>query len=85
MITSGAEAAGAIAYSPGGQYIAARGEDKTLIIRNASTGETIRTLYGHNDRVISIAYSPDGRYIASGAENENVKVWSVANGKQRLY
>ena len=55
-----------VAYSPDGRRIAAGSSDKTVRVWDATTGEQLAVLRGHDGLVTSVAYSPDGRRIASG-------------------
>src|SRR5262249_47980087 len=50
-----------------------------LQLFNAKTGEQLRQLTGHMDRISCLAFSPDGRLLASVAEDQTVCVWSLNN------
>ena len=43
---------------------------------------SIRTFYGHLDRVAGIAVSPDGRLMATASNDGLVKVWDISTGKE---
>jgi WD40 repeat protein len=47
-----------------GLFIASGGEDMTVRVWNATTGEAIGIYSGHTAGVMSIAWSPDGKRIA---------------------
>jgi WD40 repeat protein len=42
----------------------------------------IRSLNGHQDRVMSVAYSPDGRWIATAAWDGTARVWDAQTGQE---
>jgi WD40 repeat protein len=45
------------------------------------TGKLLRTLYGHQDTVISVSISPDGKTLASGSGDKTIKIWEIGTGK----
>jgi WD40 repeat protein len=71
-----------VIWLPGGNAIAAGGDDSFVWIWNAVTGQLQRTYSGHTNWVISLACSPDGKYIASGSYDTTVQVWEVVTGRQ---
>jgi WD40 repeat protein/serine/threonine protein kinase len=75
-----------VAFSPDGQLVAVASgvADGRVRIYNAATGELVRTLEGHIDRVISVAFNPRGTRLASTGEDETVKLWDVATGQEVL-
>jgi WD40 repeat protein len=54
-----------VATSRDGRWIASGGEDKTVRIWAAETGQPVRILAGHNQPVYSVAFSPDSSRLAS--------------------
>ncbi|MEP0801448.1 NB-ARC domain-containing protein [Funiculus sociatus] len=54
--------------------------DCTVRLWDVSTGECVRILQGHTQRVWSVAFSPDGCVLASGSSDRAVKLWNVSNG-----
>lgn len=82
-----------IAFSPDGKTIvsgsshqSSGGNRKPITIRlwNALTGEHIRTITGHSDKVTSVAFSPDGETIASGSIDQTIRFWDIHTGNQKL-
>ena len=73
----------AIAFSLCGRYIASgtwwqRGmKEMAIRLWDVSTGENIRTFWGHTTDVQSIAFSPDGTILASGSYDGTILLWDV--------
>ena len=55
-----------VAFSPDGTRLVSGSDDKTVKHWDVSSGQLIRTLEGHSDRVKSVAFSPDGSRVLSG-------------------
>jgi WD40 repeat protein len=80
-----------VSFSRDGKYIASGTgtivvldndyEDNTVRVWNVESGECVKTLEGHSDRVNSVSFSPDGQWIASGSKDKTVRVWSVESGE----
>jgi len=75
----------AMAYSPGGSYLAVIGES-SVKVWNTRNHLLVGTL-PHPEKYLTrgIAYSPDGRYIVAGGE-KYIKIWDVSKyslGKYR--
>jgi WD40 repeat protein len=73
-----------VAFSADGKRLASAGEDKTVKVWDAQTGQEQLTLKGHADRVYSVAFSPDGKRIASASWDMTVKVWEAQTGQEQL-
>jgi len=50
-----------VCFSPDGTRLASAGDDKTVKLWDARTGEESRTLEGHTGKVHSVCFSPDGQ------------------------
>lgn len=70
----------AIAFSPGGKFLASGGKDQTVRLWGMWNWRQIWAIKGHADWVKSIAFSPDGSLIATGSGDKTVKVWGSKNG-----
>jgi len=46
-----------------------------------STGQCLKTLRGHTNKVWSVAFSSDGQTLVSGSQDETVKIWNVKTGE----
>jgi WD40 repeat protein len=70
-----------VAWSPDGKVIASCGDDATIRLWNANTGEQIRALREHDKAVYSLAWSPEGRTLASGSDDKRIRLWDSDTGK----
>jgi WD40 repeat protein len=70
-----------VAISLDSTILASGSSDQTIKLWNIHSGECLRTLQGHTNRVQSVALSPDGKILASGSYDETIKVWDVKSGK----
>ena len=68
----------ALAVSPGGGLLATAGDDATVRIWNAASGDLLRSLTPAGTH--SVAFSPDGRLLASGSLDGTLRVWDVETG-----
>ena len=71
-----------LGISPDGKRIAASDSNNAIKIWDASSGVELRTLLGHNKRVINSTFSPDGKLIVSGAYDGIIRVWDVNSGEE---
>ena len=59
-----------------------RGQDKTIWLWNAETGEPLQSPFeGHRDFVWSVVFSPDGLHIVSGSSDNTIRLWDAATGQ----
>ena len=82
-----------VAFSPDGKRLAAgssagggpgmTGADGpgVLQIWDATLGESLRTIRGH-DGLIRMAFSPDGRRLATVGDDKELKVWDAETGRE---
>jgi WD40 repeat protein len=71
-----------LAFSPAdNRLLAAPSGLQDVTIWDLSTGRAVRTLSGHQARVLRLAFSPDGRLLASGSDDKTVKIWEVTTGR----
>ena len=61
--------------------IASGTETGQIVIRDQTSGQPIRTIAAHNDKVRSIAIAPNSRRLISSS-GDGIKVWNLETGKQ---
>ena len=66
-----------VVFSPDGRVLA-YGAFDTIVLWDVTTGEKLKTLSGHTDKVSKVAISRDGRTLASASHDGTVLLWDVA-------
>ncbi len=69
-----------VAFSPGGETIAAGGADRSVRFFETASGRQTRILRQHADWVQSVAFSPDGKRLVSASRDRTARVFLVATG-----
>jgi WD40 repeat protein len=73
-----------LTHSPNNQFIVSVESNKleeSIKIRSAVSGECLKILTGHTDKVTCIAVSPDSKWIASGSKDKTIKIWDIESGQ----
>jgi WD40 repeat protein len=46
-----------------------------------NSGESLKVLRGHNNRITSLSHSPDGQILASTGDDGTIKLWDMRTGE----
>ena len=75
---------GVLDWSPDGTTFVTEGpEDEGLVdIRDAETGESVRSFHGHDLDVNDVAFSHDGSMLATAGDDGAARVWDPQTGEE---
>ena len=84
LVLSVPELGGALDWSPDGTLFVTEGpEESGLVdIRDAATGESVRSFPGHDIDVNDVAFSADGSMLATTGDDGALRVWDPTTGDQ---
>src|SRR5712691_10361032 len=70
-----------LTYPRQDNYIVSGSSDCTIKVWDATTGECLRTLVGHDSLVRALALDPASGRLVSASYDKVVKVWDVRTGR----
>jgi WD40 repeat protein len=71
-----------ITFSPDGSFLLTWDINGAAVLRDPDTGQRIRKINVHQNKVQAFAFSPDGLWLATGGANGLVALWDVVSGDQ---
>lgn len=71
------------AFAPHGEVVATACEDRCGRLWNATTGEMLALLGGHDGPVNWVAFSADGTSVATASSDGSVRTWDTQHGTAR--
>lgn len=76
-----------IAFDPKGNYLAITVDlesNGSVVIVDIASGESVRTLDGHDRGSLAVAFNSDGSHIVTAGRDAKIRVWDVSDGKEVL-
>ncbi len=73
-----------IAITADGRIAVSAKAKMALHVWDMASGERLRTLEGHTDRVNAVALTPDGRVAISASSDGTLRVWDIASGVKSM-
>ncbi len=74
------DAVESLALSPDRKWLATATADHHVALYDVATGQRLRLLAGHSNRVTSLKFAPDGARLCSGSTDKTLRVWNVNEG-----
>ncbi|NJK63076.1 MAG: protein kinase [Synechococcaceae cyanobacterium SM2_3_1] len=71
----------ALAFSPSENYAISGGPDGVIRILDVKTGQQIRELTGHQDKISALSFSSGGQYVVSTSHDRVATVWDIDSGQ----
>lgn len=72
-----------VAFSADKRWLAAGGADHAVWLWEAASGQPVRVMRGHLDRVLSVAFHPTEPWLAAGCADGAIRIFDVNNGLTR--
>jgi WD40 repeat protein len=70
-----------VAFSPDGGQLVTGCFDTIARVWDVGTGQVLRQLQGHHERVSSASWSPDGSMIATSGTDSTIRLWDAGSGE----
>lgn len=71
----------AVAVSPDKKLVATGGDDNSIHLWDAVSGQPGATISGHTAAISSLRFTADGSKLISGSLDKSVRIWSLPEGK----
>ena len=61
-----------------GRFLVSGSDDHTIIVWNTRTGEIVKKIGEHKDKITSLALSHDGKSVVSSSRDKSIKIWRLS-------
>jgi WD40 repeat protein len=83
IVLTAADVGGNLDWSPDGVFVTEGPENTgTIDIRDATTGESVRSWNGQHNDINDVRFSPAGSLLATAGDDGKLKIWNPASGEQ---
>jgi WD40 repeat protein len=69
-----------LCFGLNGRYLMAGCVDSNVYLFDAKSGEMVRTMKGHSQRVNTVAFSHENRFGISGSNDKTIRIWDLVKG-----
>jgi len=69
-----------VAFSPNGETVVSVGADTLVILRDAASGDVLRTLRGHSQPLFEVLFVSD-QLLATGDGGGTIRLWNLETGR----
>ena len=66
-----------VAFHPDGSSLVTAQGDGSVVVWDARTGDELKMLTGHDERVNNVAFSADGRHLVTASEDGTARLWDA--------
>lgn len=73
-----------IAFSPDGKTLISGSDDQSVRLWDVDKGKSLKTIYGHTQRVWSVTFSLDDKTLISGSDDGKISIWNIQTGKCKI-
>jgi WD40 repeat protein len=73
-----------IAFSPDGKTLISGSDDQSVRLWDVNKSKSLKTIYGHTQRVWSVTFSLDDKTLISGSDDGKISIWNIQTGKCKI-